>query len=69
MKGKILDQEYDVNGFYFDYSCNKCGQNGTARFKTEDVAIDGEGCPIPKKLIYCCECRRKDVTIDDSGDY
>ena len=54
--------------YYIDYRCRKCGQVGTARFTRKDMESNDEGYPVPKKTMYCCECKSPDVDIEEIAE-
>jgi len=60
----------DIGGEgYVNYICQKCGQLGTARFHSDDMSIDDNDDIVPDKVIFCCECKSTDITIEDVECY
>jgi hypothetical protein len=63
----MIDEIDNDELYYIDYSCNVCGQMGTARFIGENLLIDDDGVVLVKKTIYCCECKSDDLNIEEVG--
>lgn len=68
-KQEIVKVDPESN-WYIDYTCPHCGQLGTARFSGKDMKfIANDEYLVSKKTIYCCQCRKSGVEIEEVAEY
>ncbi len=62
---KMMSTTKSDSMYYIDYTCEECGQQGTARFSGEHMTTDADGYAYPTKTIYCCECKADRIIWED----